>query len=160
MTLGARTHGASAGTPVVVAIGGLDSSGGSGLVRDFLTAHTLGARVVLVPTAWTIQQGAGLQVKISLRPADDARQDVLSVLAGLPAAGVAVKVGMLGSPAVMAAVLAALRGVLRPPGDGPGAGHVHRPPPVQRATVRPRAADGAGHTGYTQYRGSSGSFYQ
>jgi hydroxymethylpyrimidine/phosphomethylpyrimidine kinase len=115
MTLGARTHGASAGdAPIVVAIGGLDSSGGSGLVRDFLTAHTLGARVVLVPTAWTIQPSEGSAVKISLRPADDARQDVLSVLAGLPAAGVAVKVGMLGSPALTAAVLAALRGYSGP----------------------------------------------
>ncbi len=37
-----------------------------------------------------------------------------SVLAGLPAAGVAVKVGMLGSPALMAAVLAALRGYCGP----------------------------------------------
>jgi hydroxymethylpyrimidine/phosphomethylpyrimidine kinase len=113
MTLATRTHGASAGdAPIVVAIGGLDSSGGSGLVRDFLTAHTLGVRAVLVPTAWTIQQGGA--VKTSLRPADDARQDVLSVLAGLPAAGVAVKVGMLGSPALMAAVLAALRGYRGP----------------------------------------------
>jgi hydroxymethylpyrimidine/phosphomethylpyrimidine kinase len=114
VTTNSHAHAASAALgPVVVAIGGLDSSGGSGLVRDFLTAHTLGARVVLIPTAWTIQHPSGLH-KISLRPADDARQDVTSLLATLPAVGVAVKVGMVGSPALVAAVLAALRGFTGP----------------------------------------------
>jgi hydroxymethylpyrimidine/phosphomethylpyrimidine kinase len=112
MSASTNAHVASA-APIVVAVGGLDSSGGSGLVRDFLTAHTLGARVVLVPTAWTIQERTGLH-KISLRIADDARQDLLAVLAALPSAGVAVKVGMLGSRAVVEAVLAALEGFSGP----------------------------------------------
>jgi hydroxymethylpyrimidine/phosphomethylpyrimidine kinase len=114
MTPAPEIHDASAASgPIVVAIGGLDSSGGSGLVRDFLTAHTLGARAVLIPTAWTIQDRSGLH-KISLRPADDARQDVRAVRAALPGAGVAVKIGMVGSPAILAAVLDALEGFSGP----------------------------------------------
>jgi hydroxymethylpyrimidine/phosphomethylpyrimidine kinase len=114
MTSSPEKHDASAaGGPIVVAIGGLDSSGGSGLVRDFLTAHTLGARAVLVATAWTIQNRSGLH-KISLRAPDDAKQDVRAVLAALPAVGVAVKLGMIGSPAVMAGVLEALEGFSGP----------------------------------------------
>jgi hydroxymethylpyrimidine/phosphomethylpyrimidine kinase len=112
MSVSTNAHIASA-TPFVVAVGGLDSSGGSGLVRDFLTAHTLGARIVLVPTAWTIQERTGLH-KISLRSADDARQDLRAVLAAAPVAGVAVKIGMLGSPALMEGVLAALEGFRGP----------------------------------------------
>jgi hydroxymethylpyrimidine/phosphomethylpyrimidine kinase len=114
MTTAPDKHDASAaGGPIVVAIGGLDSTGGSGLVRDFLTAHTLGARIVLVPTAWTIQDRSGLH-KISLRPADDAKQDVRAVLAALPVAGVAVKIGMVGSQRLVGAVLEALQGFSGP----------------------------------------------
>jgi hydroxymethylpyrimidine/phosphomethylpyrimidine kinase len=45
---------------MVVAIGGFDSSGGAGVVRDFLTARTLGAAVRLIPSAWTEQSPSGV----------------------------------------------------------------------------------------------------
>ena len=47
--------------PVIVAIGGFDPTGGAGVVRDFLTARTLGAAVRLVPTAWTEQSPGGVR---------------------------------------------------------------------------------------------------
>jgi len=52
--------------PLVLAIGGFDPAGGAGLVRDLLTARTLGAAVRLIPTAWT-EQGPGGVLQIEPR---------------------------------------------------------------------------------------------
>jgi hydroxymethylpyrimidine/phosphomethylpyrimidine kinase len=97
---------------LLVAVGGFDPGGGAGVVRDFLTARTLGARPHLVPTAWTLQSPAGVAAIEPVAPAELARAlraalDVAADRASLgtatagaaPAAeaggGAAVKVGML-----------------------------------------------------------------
>jgi hydroxymethylpyrimidine/phosphomethylpyrimidine kinase len=99
--------------PAVVAIGGLDSSGGSGLVRDFITASDLGARVVLIPTAWTLQSLQGLH-KIDERAPGDTRQAVEAALAALAPGSGAVKIGMTASPATIRAIIEALAGFAGP----------------------------------------------
>jgi hydroxymethylpyrimidine kinase/phosphomethylpyrimidine kinase len=99
----------------VLAIGGFDPDGGAGVVRDFLTARTLGAAVRLVPTAWTEQSPAGVR---SVEPRDGAALEAAirfglgrgadeTLLGG---AGLAVKIGMVPSPDAAAAILAGLAG--------------------------------------------------
>src|SRR5688572_1101314 len=82
----------------VVAIGGLDPSGGAGLVRDAATARALGAGVVLLGTAWTDQSRHGVRGFEVRDPA--ALRDAAK---GCLAAASAVKVGMVGSPQLVAA---------------------------------------------------------
>ena len=50
----------------VVVIGGIDPSGGAGLLRDVATAATRGARAHAVGTAWT-EQGRGIH-RVEPRP--------------------------------------------------------------------------------------------
>ncbi|HEY8922842.1 MAG TPA: bifunctional hydroxymethylpyrimidine kinase/phosphomethylpyrimidine kinase [Polyangia bacterium] len=111
-TSGTDTRPLGAGPVLVVAIGGLDPSGGAGVVRDLLTARTFGARVRVVPTAWT-EQAPGTGVA-SVEPRAPARLEDAVASAwragardGLP---VAVKVGMLPDAQAAAAILAALGG--------------------------------------------------
>ncbi len=98
---------------VVVAIGGFDPGGGAGVVRDFLTARTLGAAVRLIPTAWTEQSAAGVQ-RIEPRKAAALVRAVRGALAptgrsaGEPPTGEArlvVKIGMLPDDRAIDAVL-------------------------------------------------------
>jgi hydroxymethylpyrimidine/phosphomethylpyrimidine kinase len=96
----------ASGRVLVVVVGGLDPTGGAGVVRDLLTARTLNARVRLVPTAWTAQSAAsGVTaieprdpdaVEAALREAIDAGRD--------PSVRFAVKIGMLANLAVAGAV--------------------------------------------------------
>ena len=93
-------------SPLILAIGGLDSTGGAGLVRDFVSARALGARTTLIPTAFTLQGGP---YQVELRPVESLRRDLEVALAATgsmkPAA---VKVGMIASDAFIAPVVQAL----------------------------------------------------
>ena len=96
---------------VVVAIGGVDPSGGAGLVRDFLTARTLGAVMRLVPSAWTDQASSGVAA-VEARGAGALERAVRGAVgrgAGGQANGAAaVKVGMLPDARAVAEVLTGL----------------------------------------------------
>jgi hydroxymethylpyrimidine/phosphomethylpyrimidine kinase len=95
---------------VVVAIGGLDPSGGAGIVRDVLTSAALCARAHTVASAFTEQSERRHRVE-ARDPA--ALEEALSWAVGhvRPAA---VKVGMLPGPAAASAVLSALDGYRGP----------------------------------------------
>ncbi len=93
-------------TGVVVAVGGLDPAGGAGLVRDLKTACELGARAILVGTAWT-RQDAGAVQGIEPRTPDAVAAALDQALAAAPER-TAVKIGMLATPAIASAVAAAL----------------------------------------------------
>jgi hydroxymethylpyrimidine/phosphomethylpyrimidine kinase len=97
---------------LVVAVGGVDPTGGAGVVRDLLTARTLNARVRVIPTAWTEQSAAGGVSSVEPRaPAalEAAVDTALAVGRDQPDLVVVVKVGMLPHAAAADAVLRALR---------------------------------------------------
>ena len=96
-----------AGPPLVVAVGGFDPTGGAGLVRDFLTAEALGARAVLVGTAWTRQDESGVK-GVELRSSDAVRESLAEALAACPTGQTAVKVGMVAGASIVAAIVAGL----------------------------------------------------
>lgn len=95
----------------VVAIGGLDPTGGAGLVRDHATAAALGAPLVAIATALTRQ---GLGGARAARPAFEARpvttvvDDLRDALGVAPATATAVKLGMVATAALARALAAAL----------------------------------------------------
>lgn len=95
----------------VLVIAGLDPSGGAGLVADVRLCERLGARPLAVATALTVQTTEGVAAS---HPVDaaviEAQLDAL--LADVEVA--AVKIGMLGSPAVAAAVARALAATAAP----------------------------------------------
>jgi hydroxymethylpyrimidine/phosphomethylpyrimidine kinase len=101
--------------PAVVAVGGLDPGGGAGLVRDYCTATALGARVLLVGTAWTDQSPHGVAA-VEPRAPEAVRAALtraLAAAAGAPGSGSrsgtgAVKVGMVATPELAATIAAAL----------------------------------------------------
>ena len=104
------------GWPALVAVGGLDPSGGAGLLRDYCTATALGARVRLVGTAWTDQSPRGV-VAVEPRAPEALRAALASALGragGAPESGPqagetdAVKVGMVATPELAAAIAEAL----------------------------------------------------
>ena len=98
----------------MVAIGGLDPRGASGLVRDFVTIRALGAEPYLVPTAFTVQGASGVE-RVDLRGADELRQALAAALTP-PTSDVAsgrpmtVKVGMVGGAALVPVIVEALAG--------------------------------------------------
>lgn len=98
---------------MVVAVGGFDPGGGAGVVRDLLTARTLGARVRLVPTAWTAQSP-----RTGVRSVEPRQPAALAAALGEALAEAppqtAVKLGMMPDQAVARAVLDALRGFAGP----------------------------------------------
>jgi len=93
--------------PYVVAVGGLDPSGGAGLVRDFITAEALGAKGILVGTAWTRQDEGGVR-GVEPRSPEMVRAGIEHALAGCPIRATAVKVGMVARADIVAAIVAAL----------------------------------------------------
>ena len=101
------TENRAGGPPtVVLVVGGLDPSGGAGLVRDVLTATALGARPLVVGTAWT-EQGPGVH-GVEAREPGAVRDSVRRALAAGPAA---VKIGMIpDASATASAILDGLRG--------------------------------------------------
>ena len=118
-------------TPVALTIAGSDSGGGAGIQADLKTFSALGVYGSSVITALTAQNTLGVQ-GIQAVDAAFVRQQMDSVLGDL--AVVAVKIGMLGTAEVIAAVAdgprrmeAALGGAR--PGDG---GQGRRPPAARR----------------------------
>ena len=98
--------------PAVLAIGGLDSSGGAGLTADLLAVTTLGVRSVLACTAVTAQTAAGVVACHPVPPDVVAAQ----IEAAFESCAVrAVKTGMLVNADVVRAVAA---GLARKRGDG------------------------------------------
>jgi hydroxymethylpyrimidine/phosphomethylpyrimidine kinase len=83
--------------PVVLTIAGSDSGGGAGIQADLKTFAALGAYGVSVITAITAQNTLGV-TGIHPVPADSVAAQLDAVLSDLPVA--AVKVGMIGDPAV------------------------------------------------------------
>lgn len=82
------------------------------MVRDFLTARTWGAAVVMVPTAWTEQSPAGVSA-IEPRPPAALESAVRAGLARMTGAG-AVKIGMVPTIEAVAAIGRALDGFRGP----------------------------------------------
>ena len=95
-----------AGVPRILAIAGSDSSGGAGIQADIKTITMLGAYAMSAITAITAQNTTGVRAVQVLSPELVAAQ----VDACIQDIGVdAVKIGMLGSPAI-AAMLAQMLG--------------------------------------------------
>lgn len=98
--------------PVILAIGGFDPTGGAGVVRDFLTARSLGADARLIPAAWTEQSPAGVvgiepRERLALTAAIRwAWQDA----AAAPRESVVVKIGMVPDGPAAAAIVEGLDG--------------------------------------------------
>ena len=88
----------------ILVAGGVDPGGGAGVVRDALTAAALGARPLVVGTAWT-EQGPEIH-RIEARDSGALRDSVRQALRSNPAA---VKVGMVANPAQVTALLEGLR---------------------------------------------------
>src|SRR5678815_4326530 len=88
---------------LVVLLGGVDPSGGAGLVRDVLTASARGARAIVVGTAWT-EQTPGAH-RVDARAADDVLAALRQAIAAGPAA---VKIGMIPDAPCAAAIVEAL----------------------------------------------------
>ena len=92
------------GCVVVVVVGGVDPSGGAGLLRDVATAAARGARAHAVGTAWT-EQGDGLH-RVEPRAPAAVRAALAETISGLRPA--AVKIGMAVGPTTAAALLEGL----------------------------------------------------
>jgi hydroxymethylpyrimidine/phosphomethylpyrimidine kinase len=88
-------------TPVALTIAGSDSGGGAGIQADLKAFSALGVYGCSVLTALTAQNTLGVQGIHAIDPAF-VRQQMDSVLGDL--AVVAVKIGMLGTPEIIAAV--------------------------------------------------------
>lgn len=93
----------------LVAVGGLDPGGGAGLVRDFESGRGRGARVLLVGTAWTDQSPGGVR-GFEPRPGREVGDAVRRALAEADA----VKVGMVATAEIAAALAGALEGFAGP----------------------------------------------
>lgn len=94
----------------MIVAGGIDPTGGAGLLRDVATAAARGARVYAVGTAWT-EQGNGVH-RVEPRAAVAVRDGLAAAIA--TARPAAVKIGMAVGPATAAALIEGLSGY-----DGP-----------------------------------------
>jgi hydroxymethylpyrimidine/phosphomethylpyrimidine kinase len=92
-----------AAAPILLVAGGLDPGGGSGILRDALTARARGAQPFLVGTAWT-QQGPGVH-RVEARAPEAL---LAAVRQGIAAGAKAVKVGMVPNAAAAAALIEGL----------------------------------------------------
>jgi hydroxymethylpyrimidine/phosphomethylpyrimidine kinase len=93
----------------ILVVGGLDPSGGAGVIRDVLTAAALGARALVVGTAWT-EQGPDTH-RVEARDADALCDSLRHGLATKPAA---VKVGMVPDGLRAGALVEALQNFVGP----------------------------------------------
>jgi hydroxymethylpyrimidine/phosphomethylpyrimidine kinase len=98
---------------LVLAVGGFDPTGGAGLIRDFVTATALGARVQMYATAFTDQSADGVR-GVEARDPDRLRREVEATLAAARPGRVAVKLGMVADAAQVPALLQALAGFAGP----------------------------------------------
>ncbi len=101
----------SGAIPNVLSIAGSDPSGGAGIQADLKTFAALGCHGMAAITALTAQNTGGVSA-VHLPPAAFVAEQVRMVLADVDVA--AVKVGMLGSPAIVEAVADALAAVTVP----------------------------------------------
>lgn len=91
--------------PNLLAVAGSDPSGGAGIQADLKTAAALGCHGMAVVTALTAQNTTGVSA-VHLPPADFVGEQIRMILADIAVAGI--KIGMLGSAAIVAAVAEAL----------------------------------------------------
>lgn len=98
------SRGGAGVTPVVLCIGGMDSSGGAGLLRDAASVATAGARTRVAVTAVTAQSDARVRAVSPVAP----ELVVAQIASALETRVDAVKLGML----VDAPTVAAVAGVL------------------------------------------------
>lgn len=99
-------------TPHVLIVGGSDSSGGAGIVRDIETASAFGLRICLAVTAVTVQTHSTVE-RIEQMPPDLVAEQMRAAFATNPIA--TVKIGMLGTAATVDAVAAVLASSLPVP---------------------------------------------
>lgn len=97
--------------PRILAIAGSDSSGGAGIQADIKTITMLGGYAMTAITAITAQNTTGVSAIEALSP-DMVGAQVDACLGDIGAD--AVKIGMLGSPAIAMAVAERLRGLSIP----------------------------------------------
>lgn len=90
----------------VLFIGGSDPSGGAGIQADIKSCQALGGYAMAVPTALTVQNTHGVS-QLELLPPSLVAAQLNGVLGDI--APLAVKVGMLGSPAIAEAVADTLK---------------------------------------------------
>lgn len=95
------------GSATVLVIGGSDSSGGAGIVRDLQTLHDLNVRGVAVLTAVTAQTNASVR-SIHPIPPETIRDQIETALSSNPVG--AIKIGMLGTRDAVEAVALSLAG--------------------------------------------------
>ena len=97
--------------PCILAIAGSDSSGGAGIQADIKTVTMLGGYAMTAITAVTAQNTKGV-TGVELLSADFVAGQIAACVSDI---GVdAVKIGMLGSPAIAEAALGALEGLDAP----------------------------------------------
>ncbi|WP_095204531.1 bifunctional hydroxymethylpyrimidine kinase/phosphomethylpyrimidine kinase [Mesorhizobium carmichaelinearum] len=92
--------------PHVLVVGGSDSSGGAGIARDIETIASIGVRTCLAVTAITVQTHEAVMDVQHLRPALVRDQMRAALQANMVAA---IKIGMLATAGIIAAVAAVLR---------------------------------------------------
>ncbi len=95
----------SRSVPNVLSIAGSDPSGGAGLQADLKTFAALGCHGMAAPTALTAQNTCGVGA-VHLPPAAFVADEIAMVFADIEVS--AVKIGMLGSAEIVAAVANAL----------------------------------------------------
>jgi len=91
----------SRAAPLIVVVGGIDPSGGAGLLRDVATAAARGARAHAIGSAWT-EQGEGVH-RVEARDPSAVGAALARAIAALRPA--AVKIGMAVAPATAAALI-------------------------------------------------------
>jgi hydroxymethylpyrimidine/phosphomethylpyrimidine kinase len=91
----------------IVLVGGVDPGTGAGLARDLLVATALGARAIVVGTAWT-EQDARATLTVEPRQPERVAAALTAALRKAGDAGTAVKIGMVASAAIADAVTSAL----------------------------------------------------
>ena len=128
---------------LVLVAGGIDPSGGAGLLRDVATAAARGARAYAVGTAWT-EQGDGVH-RVEPRAPAAIRDALARAVATLRPA--AVKIGMAVGPGDGRRADRGAGELRRPGGRRPGAGDVTRRVAVGRRAGRDGAAAQARHAG-------------
>lgn len=93
--------------PTILSIAGSDPTGGAGIQADLKTITSLGCYAAAAITAVTVQNSHGVQLVYPLSP-DLVQQQIQAVLADHKVSHV--KIGMIGSVEIAAAIAVALQG--------------------------------------------------
>ena len=91
-----------------MAIGGLDPGGGAGILRDGLTALSLGCTFRLVGTAWAEQSPVHGVQSVDPRPRHELTRAITLALKDAPVGRTAVKIGLAVNAATVSAIASAL----------------------------------------------------